>query len=151
MLRTLTTPEALDAQVFVTQDVFRIMAGIDVDSAVEPSTTSAFAIESLLHYTGGASGRMLLDCSAEVAKAFAIRVTGLPAEALSGEDIKDAVGELVNMIGGNLKALLPADTHISTPQVFPASENMPWIDEASMISSLDFDCEFGRFRLRVYR
>jgi hypothetical protein len=40
------------------------------------------------------------------------------AEFLEDDDVRDAVGELVNVIGGNLKALLPGDTAISTPLVF---------------------------------
>ena len=151
MLRTLTSPEVLDAQVFVTQDVFRVMAGMEVEPTDEPFAKSTGAIDSLLNYTGGARGSMALECSPSVACAFAARVTGLPAECLTNKDIEDAMGKLVNMIGGSLKALLPADTSISTPQVFQFSFWSSLREEPAPISSLDFVCEFGRFRLRLFR
>lgn len=151
MLATLATPEALDAQRYVTQDVFRIMAGMDVHSSPEPFSNSADAIDSLLYYIGGAKGSLVLECGAKVARAFAARVTGLPAGSLDDDDVRDAVGELVNMIGGNLKALLPGDTAISTPLVFTSPRDLPLQDGATLISSLDFRCESGQFRLRLYR
>lgn len=151
MLATLATPEALDAQRYVTQDVFRIMAGMDVDSSPEPFSNSVGAIDSLLYYIGGANGSLVLECGANVARAFAERVTGLPAQSLDDDDVRDAVGELVNMIGGNLKALLPSDTAISTPLVFTSPDDLPLQDGATLISSLDFRCESGQFRLSLYR
>ena len=151
MLAALVTPEALEAQVYVTQDVFRIMAGMEVESCPEPFANYAQAIDSLLYYIGGAKGSLVLECSANVASAFAERVTGLPALSLNEEDVRDAVGELVNMIGGNLKALLPGDTVISTPLVFTSPRDLPLQENVSLISSLDFICEFGQFRLRLYR
>jgi CheY-specific phosphatase CheX len=151
MLATLATPEALDAQKYVTQDVFRIMAGMDVDSSPDPFSNFDGVIDSLLYYIGGAEGSLVLECSPNVACAFAERVTGLRAASLNEDDVRDAVGELVNMIGGNLKALLPGDTAISTPLVFTSPQDLPLQDGASQISSLDFRCEFGQFRLSLYR
>jgi len=151
MLAALATPEALEAQVYVTQDVFRIMAKMEVESSPNPFANSAASIDSLIYYIGGASGSLVLECSANVASAFAERVTGSPASSLNEEDVRDAVGELVNMIGGNLKALLPGDTAISTPLVFTSLKDLPLRKNASPISSLDFTCEFGQFRLSLYR
>lgn len=151
MLATLATPEALDAQRYVTQDVFRIMAGMEVDSSPYPFSNSPGAIDSLLYYIGGANGSLVLECSRSVARAFAERVTGQPAQSLDDDDVRDAVGELVNMIGGNLKALLPGDTAISTPLVCTSTQELPLQKGATLISSLDFRCDFGQFRLSLYR
>jgi len=41
----------------------------------------------------------------------------LPEEQLSDADIHDAVGELSNIVGGNIKSLLPPPTSLSIPFV----------------------------------
>lgn len=151
MLRTLTSPDVLDAQVFVTQDVFRLMAGMEVEPTAEPFAKSTGAIDSLLSYTGGARGSMALECSPAVACAFAARVTGLPEECLTPKDVEDALGKLLKMIGGSLKTLLPVGTDVSAPQVLPFSPRSASREEPPLLSSLDFACEFGRFRLRLFR
>ena len=60
--------------------------------------------------------------SVEIADAVAHTATqtmlGLgPDEQISTEDVADAVGELVNMIGGNVKSLMPGPSALSLPLV----------------------------------
>ena len=39
------------------------------------------------------------------------------ADELSDRDVQDAIGELVNIVGGNVKSLLPSPTRLSLPAV----------------------------------
>lgn len=39
------------------------------------------------------------------------------ADELSERDVQDAIGELVNIVGGNVKSLLPSPTKLSLPEV----------------------------------
>lgn len=150
MIAALATPEGLSAQVVVTQDVFRVMAGIEVESSAKQMHDPDSLTESLLCYSGGSRGRMVLELGDEIARAFASRIADMTFEELSEEDVRDVAGELINMIGGNLKALLPADTCISPPEVFHSLGILPWQESVRPISSLNFLCEFGPFRLRLY-
>jgi chemotaxis protein CheX len=46
--------------------------------------------------------------------------TMLHVDVVAEEDVTDALGELVNMIGGNIKSLLPSASALGLPQVVHA-------------------------------
>jgi chemotaxis protein CheX len=93
--------------------------------------TSSVSIDGSWH------GAVLLQCSKHFAKRAACLMFGL-----------DALGELANMISGNVKALLPGPCRLSLPVVLEGSA------EASSTGSvverqLWFDCEADLIVLRV--
>ncbi len=69
-------------------------------------------------------------------------------EDVSPADVLDAVGELVNIVGGNLKGMLPSPTGLSLPSVTDgtlhidtragaellADVQLSWMDEAVSVS-----------------
>ena len=61
------------------------------------------------------SGAVQLECSADFAAMAAQRM--FAAGGVSRVELDDALGELTNMIGGNIKSLLPAPSHLSLPHV----------------------------------
>ncbi len=81
-----------------------------------PFPEHPLALTAALHYTGPWRGVLMLDCDAPTAFWITRMLLG---EAPAGIDsqVADAVGEVVNMIGGNLKSLLPPGSHISIPTV----------------------------------
>ena len=42
---------------------------------------------------------------------------GVPTPAVVDSDVRDSIGELANMIAGNLKAILPSEAMLSMPSV----------------------------------
>ena len=60
---------------------------------------------------------MLLQVPEAVARRAAAVMFELDASAASLEDMQDAVGELTNMTGGNVKALLEGQCALSLPAV----------------------------------
>ena len=49
--------------------------------------------------------------------ARAVTCTMLEATEVTHDDITDAVGELANMVGGNIKSLLPSPSQLALPRV----------------------------------
>jgi chemotaxis protein CheX len=65
-----------------------------------------------------ASGRVLLAADAGTAHELARALLRLDAgEPVQDEDLVDAFGEVANVVGGNLKALLPVQGTLTLPQV----------------------------------
>ena len=62
------------------------------------------------------SGAVQLECSADFAAMAAERMFAA-ANGVTRVELDDALGELTNMIGGNIKSLLPAPSHLSLPHV----------------------------------
>jgi len=62
------------------------------------------------------SGAVQLECSADFAAMAAQRMFAAGG-GVTRLELDDALGELTNMIGGNIKSLLPAPSHLSLPSV----------------------------------
>jgi len=80
------------------------------------------------------SGRAALTTSTPVAHDLARALLGMePDEEVSDLDLVDAFGEVANVVGGNLKSLLPTQGTLSLPQVATA---VPDVLGAFMVQEL---------------
>jgi chemotaxis protein CheX len=97
--------------------------------------------------SGNWRGSVTLGCSPSVARRAAAAMFGKePAETDPGE-IRDALGELTNMVGGNFKTLLKGDCRLSVPNVLdtvPYGEVVP-----PPVEHLWFECQGGVVILHV--
>jgi chemotaxis protein CheX len=68
--------------------------------------------------SGGWDATVTVELAAPVALALTRTMLGLDAdEPVADADLADAVGELVNMVGGNIKSLMPGPSVLSLPAV----------------------------------
>ncbi len=150
MLTELVTTESLEVQVGIVQQALETLAEMPAipkrDAPVfENESETIFAAS--LRYLGECTGSVRLECSSGMAYAFTQRViSGSQPGSLDG-DVRDAIGELVNTIGGNLKGLLPAGVRLNTPKVV---EDQPYdVSAKECLSCLRFGSPFGSFRVLV--
>jgi chemotaxis protein CheX len=85
-----------------------------VPLAVVPSDAS---LTGTVFISGEWNGLVSLTCSSVAATRAASLMFDAELEKVSSADIVDAVGELVNIVGGNLKGMLPSPTGLSLPSV----------------------------------
>ena len=57
------------------------------------------------------------------------------------EDVQDALGEITNMTGGNLKALMPGSCHLSLPAVIDGNDYRIRIPTARVLTRVLFECD----------
>lgn len=103
-----------DDLVAIACDVSRTMLG----TAFEPAagaTPGRPGLTACVQINGEWQGAVLVQCS--VAAASAITRMLLRTEHVDPAEVRDALGELANMIGGNIKALLPGPSRLSLPAV----------------------------------
>ena len=67
--------------------------------------------------SGAWRGAVTLGCSAGLARLAAAVMFGKLATEADQTEIRDALGELTNMVGGNYKTLLKGDCKLSVPNV----------------------------------
>ena len=60
---------------------------------------------------------VLLECSEALARRVTATMFNMDADDIAREDLRDAVGELTNMISGSFKSLLPGTCTLSIPLV----------------------------------
>ena len=80
---------------------------------------------------GTTSGRVLLSTEHSTADALARALLAMePDEVVSPEDFVDALGEVANVVGGNVKSLVPDPGVLTLPQV--TQDRPPTLPDALM-------------------
>ena len=101
----------------ITQEAW--VAMLNDDGALVPSGDVApgEGITGYVTITGAWSGLVGLSCSPAAARQAAALMFATDEASLEDVEVTDAIGELVNIVGGNLKSLLPEPTVLSLPSV----------------------------------
>ncbi len=133
----------------IVESVFATMMSLEVGGSEAPWFPSRDRLTAAVHLTGDWHGAVLLECEREQACRFAGRFLTIAAPATVDDDVRDVLGELVNMIGGNLKCLLTRGIRLSMPSVVDGGDYCLRVCGAEVRERLDGQCEEGKFRVTV--
>jgi CheY-specific phosphatase CheX len=98
-------------------------------------------VNCAVHIGGVWRGAVLFRCGESTATDLTRALLGADGEP-TADDVRDAVGELTNMLAGNIKALLPGPSTLSLPAVALGANNsfgVPGsreVDDVSLLSSV---------------
>ena len=114
-------PEVTDVQAIVEQ-VWSSFLGEEEPLLPRPAAPGQFAADqawsAAVSISGGWDATVTVELSAPVALSLTRTMLGLDdADETEDGDVADAVGELVNMVGGNVKSLMPGPSALSLPAV----------------------------------
>ncbi len=104
------------------QDVFLTMLMVELESedAIYNKQADINAnLTSMIGLGGGIRGVLAIHCPANVAKAITGNFLGMEIEELN-DDVKDAIGEIANMVAGNLKVVY-ATINVNIELAIPTS------------------------------
>jgi chemotaxis protein CheX len=107
------------------------------------------ALTGTVHITGAWEGTVAMSCAAAFAAECGALMHGRSAAELTSIEVLDAWGELVNMVAGNLKAILPPPSHLSLPSVRESPTYLYTEPGARVLNQLTFACLGHRLRLSV--
>jgi CheY-specific phosphatase CheX len=128
--------------------VYETMLNIELLPAAEFTALPRNSFTGAVYYAGTWQGALVLDCCFEQATDWAARFMSLtPPVAL--DDARDGLGELTNVLAGNLKALLPPGVGLSLPCVVQGSDYSLRICGGNLTESLYFADRFGAFRMTL--
>jgi len=106
-----------DQIVRVTKDVWTTVLSLDVKTLNEDTGTDQKRVASFVQIMGTWEGSIILDCTPHLSKLFASKMFSMPLDEIQDEEILDALGELINIVAGNLRAFLPQPCQLSLPAV----------------------------------
>jgi chemotaxis protein CheX len=129
---------------------------LDMEIAPHPLGADAPALDGptltgCVHVTGEWQGSVFLQCSAELSVAAAEAMFAAEPGSLSAEEISDALGELTNMIGGNIKSLLPAPSTLSVPSVAEGVSYTVRVPGAHLVDSVALVCAAGLLTISIWK
>ncbi len=99
-----------------------------VEAVPQPAAATVTAVVVL---EGDFEGAVKVSCSGALAQRIAAVMFG--GDAPSPDDIRDALGEMANMIAGNLKTALPGHARMGLPIVTVGSDYEVTIPKARLV------------------
>jgi chemotaxis protein CheX len=133
---------------------------LDIDGASPllpiPAQRQDTSVAASVSVTGAWRGHVVVRCTDTASRNAAAALLGMQHDEVTTEDITDALGELANIIGGNIKSLLPEPSSLSLPHVlldlngtdhYPAVTRIchltgTWLDELVTVSVLESTADY---------
>ncbi|MET3960921.1 chemotaxis protein CheX [Marmoricola sp. OAE513] len=113
-MTTMLEPSMTDVEMVVTE-VWSSFLGDSDPLLIGPPATLDVGWSSAVTVSGEWHGMISVELPTGTAEEITRRM--LMVDATPDEDVADAVGELVNMIGGGVKSLMPGPSALSLPVV----------------------------------
>ena len=107
------------------------------------------ALTGVVGITGAWTGAVAVTCPEEVARKLAAKMFDMPEGDISADELRDALGEVANMCGGNFKALVPHPSKLSLPTVTSVKDDTGGIPEGRVLHRLGFEYDGGRIAVAV--
>jgi chemotaxis protein CheX len=83
-----------------------------------PVAPPAEVVSAWVDIVGPWTGSVVLTCSPATARALTENVLMTrPPAVVDDEDVADALGELANVLGGNIKSVLPGESKLGLPRI----------------------------------
>src|SRR5579883_3337671 len=101
----------------IVASVFETMMNLPVVESGEEWRPGGDRLTAGVQLAGPWSGAVLVECGRREACRFTGRFLSMDPPDTVSELVRDVMGELANMIGGNLKCLLTGGIDLSTPVV----------------------------------
>lgn len=101
----------------------------------------AKTLDGVVAITGAWCGAVVLRVSRDLATGIAQRMFELGDAEPTLEDMQDAIGELTNTTGGNIKGLMDGMCHLSLPTVVEGADYRVRLPGATVVTQVAFTCD----------
>lgn len=122
----------------ITRMVFDTVLGLEAIPAdgPAPAADDAGMLAGAVQISGAFEGTVTVSCTTALASHAAAILFDVPDGAATESDTRDALSELVNITGGNLKPLVPGPSKLSLPQIATGSGT----GDGKLLGRVRFDC-----------
>jgi CheY-specific phosphatase CheX len=127
--------------------VFETMMSLEVVKSRTPRVPSGDRVTSAVHLAGAWSGAFLLECNTREACRFAGRFLSIDPPDTVDDAVISVLGELANMIGGNMKCVMTPGIVLSMPSIVDGNDLHLYGTE--VLERLAFQCAEGDFWVTV--
>lgn len=136
------------------REIFSTMIGIELPVGHVAVTVTQFkeCVTAMVGFAGSYNGMISVNASHTQALAFASQMLGMEIQECD-DDVRDALGEIANMIAGSFKHHFVKDGHevrISTPSVMSGDDYFMSIGSVPDTLTLTFEYLSEHFQVNVY-
>jgi chemotaxis protein CheX len=129
----------------IVQGVFETMLKYQTEPATDSYVAAGDIVNSAIFFAGSWQGAVLLECSQAQAFFFTALLMRITKPTCMDDDVRDSMGEIINMIGGNLKSVLPHGVGLSMPSVLEGADYGYRVCGSNFKERLSFRGELGPF------
>jgi chemotaxis protein CheX len=133
----------------IVESVFITMMDLEVSTCDSPWTPARDRMTSFVYLAGEWNGAVLLECNRRQACHFAGRILSMDPPQDVDDDVRDVLGELANVIGGNMKSGMATGVRLSMPTVMDGSECDLRVCGSEIQERMAFQCAEGQFWVTV--
>jgi chemotaxis protein CheX len=112
-----------------------------VAAANAPPPRNDPRLTACVQIAGAWKGAVMFDASVSFSRQVAAIMFNVAEGDTTAADSQDALAELANMIGGNLKSLLPGPSFVSLPSVTEGNDYSLSVPGTRLISRVQLDCQ----------
>jgi CheY-specific phosphatase CheX len=127
----------------LTQYIWGATLNLEAVPLLDASSTTigGRTLDGVINITGAWAGALVLQVPEHVARRAASVMFEMDEAAATLEDMQDAVGELTNMTGGNVKALLEGHCQLSLPAVVEGRDYSIRVPGSEAVTRVTFDVD----------
>ena len=129
------------ARIVVT--VFQTMLDLETIPTHTDTSPAPDGLTAAIYFAGSWRGAVLFQCTREQAFEFTHRLMSIDRPDSINDDVRDALGELANMLAGNLKSVLPRGVDISMPSVVEGTDYSVRVCGGNLTDRLSFTGDLG--------
>lgn len=126
---------------FVT-DIWSALLNMEVSLSDKPFAPKGKdnTLAGCVQIAGEWQGTVTLYAPKELGKKVAANMFSIDETEIDDQQTQDVIGELTNIIAGNIKAILPAPCSISLPSVATTDHDL-YHPGSETVTAVNFDCE----------
>ncbi len=133
----------------IATDVFQTMLSLEIWPDSSATDLPVEVVTAAVYFAGDWKGAVLIECTASQAFDFTARLFSSAPPTRMNDDVRDALGELANMVAGNLKSVLPGGVGISMPSVVEGKNYSLKICGGNLSTRLRFQSPLGPFAITL--
>jgi chemotaxis protein CheX len=126
-------------------DVFAGLFGDAYGRPYPASPSDALSVSGRVSVSGGWFGEVVICCSAPLALRAAAELFAMSPDDVADDDVRDVVGEFANVIGGNVKSVMPGPSALSLPSTSLCGD----VERPGEVEALRIDLTWQDEPLRV--
>lgn len=114
------------------------------------SAEQEYALAASVQITGTWQGAVVIECAPPLARNLASKLFNIDEREVASADMRDALGEIANIVAGNLKACLPGHLALGLPTVTHGSDFMISVLRSQRVCQAGFICLGHPFTACLY-
>src|SRR5579864_4768039 len=106
----------------IIEDTWNSTLGFQVDCPTLAELPLAGTFTVCVKIAGAWDGEVRLHCPKPLAQLIAAAFFQVPSDKVGNDEILDALSELIHIVGGNLKSMLPQPVTLSLPSLLDPTD-----------------------------